>query len=112
MSRLSSWSQIITAIAPSLEKIFLADSGSVAVEVALKMAIQYWQSKGIPGKHTFATIRSGYHGDTWHAMSVCDPVTGRGIFPEAYPSNTSYLNLRSDSARNGERRPWLPCGIY
>ncbi|MFF6777339.1 adenosylmethionine--8-amino-7-oxononanoate transaminase [Streptomyces sp. NPDC012637] len=78
-----------------LQHVFLSDSGSVAVEVAAKMCLQYWRSIGRPGKRRLLTWRGGYHGDTWQPMSVCDPEGGmhelwsgvlqRQVFVEAPP---------------------------
>jgi adenosylmethionine-8-amino-7-oxononanoate aminotransferase len=67
----------LVSIAPDgLEHVFLCDSGSVSVEVAVKMCLQYWRSRGRPGKRRLLTWRGGYHGDTFMAMSVCDPEGG------------------------------------
>ncbi|GAA3435741.1 adenosylmethionine--8-amino-7-oxononanoate transaminase [Kutzneria kofuensis] len=70
-----------------LRHVFLADSGSVSVEVAIKMCLQYWRSLGRPGKRRLLTWRRGYHGDTFHPMSVCDPDGGMhslwtGVLPQ------------------------------
>ena len=69
--------QLLVEITPSgLETVFFCDSGSVSVEVAVKMALQYWRSRGRPGKQRLMTWRGGYHGDTFTPMSICDPDGG------------------------------------
>uniref|UniRef100_UPI0039BF8DCE adenosylmethionine--8-amino-7-oxononanoate transaminase n=1 Tax=Lentzea alba TaxID=2714351 RepID=UPI0039BF8DCE len=99
----------LVEISPAeLQHVFLCDSGSVSVEVAVKMCLQYWRSQHRPEKHRLLTWRGGYHGDTFNPMSVCDPAGGmhslwRGILPEqvfadAPPTemDTAYVQHLSD----------------
>jgi len=90
-------------ITPSnLQKVFYSDSGSVAVEVAVKMAVQYWQSKKKPNKNKLLTVKSGYHGDTFKAMSVCDPTNGmHHIFTGSMP-----INYFAEQPKKRFNEPW------
>ncbi|MBU1002910.1 MAG: adenosylmethionine--8-amino-7-oxononanoate transaminase [Proteobacteria bacterium] len=72
--------RLIELAPDGLDRVFLADSGSVSVEVAMKMAYQYWLSQGTPGRTRLLTVRGGYHGDTFGAMGVCDPEGGMHQF--------------------------------
>lgn len=86
----------------NMEKVFFSDSGSVSVEVAMKMALQYWFTTGEKRKNKFLSIRSGYHGDTFNAMSVCDPVTGmHEIFKGVLP-----VNYFADSPKGSFHEAW------
>jgi len=98
--------QLLIQITPSrLDKIFLADSGSVSVEISLKMALQYWYNKGRIDKTHFVTPRGGYHGDTFGAMSVCDPENGmhhlfEGVLPKHYFVTKPSLGNTSEALDN------------
>jgi adenosylmethionine-8-amino-7-oxononanoate aminotransferase len=89
----------------ALTKVFISDSGSVAVEVAIKMALQYWYSTGNQHKTRLLALRNGYHGDTFGAMATCDPVTGmHHLFNKVLPSHifiesprTAFGNTASDT---------------
>ena len=77
----------LAALLPATPHVFFSDSGSVAVEVAMKMAAQYWLNRGIAGRKKFLSFKGGYHGDTLATMSVCDPTEGMhahlaGLFPQ------------------------------
>lgn len=81
--------ELLLEVTPEpLTKVFFADSGSVSVEVAIKMALQFWRSRGRPERHRLFTIRSGYHGDTFGDMALCDPVNGmHHLFADVLPTH-------------------------
>jgi len=81
--------QLLLSIVPNqMEKVFFADSGSVSVEVAMKMALQYWQAQGVSEKSKFLALKHAYHGDTFGAMSVCDPISGmHHVFADVLPKH-------------------------
>ena len=81
----------------SLQKVFFSDSGSVAIEVAMKFAIQYWHSQGVDSKKKFLTVRSGYHGDTFATMSVSDPINGMHSIFKNTLLNQIYVSKPEDS---------------
>jgi adenosylmethionine---8-amino-7-oxononanoate aminotransferase len=93
--------KLIALTPTALQQVFFCDSGSVAVEVAMKMAVQYWYNRGLPQKQGFLTLRNGYHGDTFAAMSVCDPVNGmhhlfRNILTEQYFAEAPQVKFDDD----------------
>ncbi|CND97777.1 adenosylmethionine-8-amino-7-oxononanoate aminotransferase [Yersinia nurmii] len=99
--------QLVAMTPDTLECVFLADSGSVAVEVALKMALQYWQAKG-ERRQRILTLRHGYHGDTFGAMSVCDPQNSMHSLYEGYLAN----HLFADAPQCRFDEEWNPDDIH
>ena len=87
-----------------LDRVFFSESGSVAVEIAMKMAVQYWLNRGERGRTKFVAFRGGYHGDTTGAMAVCDPDAGmhdvfRGLLPAHHHASTCRRRCRGRGAR-------------
>lgn len=78
--------RLCSLLPETLDRVFFCDSGSVAVEVAMKMAVQFWLNRGVGGRSRFVAFRGGYHGDTFTAMSVCDPEEGmHRLFADVVP---------------------------
>ena len=111
MSRCSRLAERLSALLPgNLNHVFFSDSGSVAVEVAMKMAMQYWLNRGERGRTKFLAFKGGYHGDTIATMSVCDPEEGMhslftGALPEHYVIDLPRDEASGRGLRHLRRRP-------
>ncbi len=90
----------LAALLPApLSRVFFCDSGSVAVEVAMKMAVQFWLNQGVSGRTKFLSFRGGYHGDTFAAMSVCDPDEGMHALFSGVLAKQIIVDLPTDEPR-------------
>lgn len=96
-------SRLSALLGPGLERVFYTDSGSVAVEVAMKMAVQFWLNQGERGRTRFVAFRGGYHGDTFGTMAVCDPDEGCTPCSAACCPSTTCWRCRATRPR------WRPC---
>ncbi len=108
--------KLIQITAEPLQHVFFADSGSISVEVAIKMAIQYWYMQGFEKKQKLLTVRHGYHGDTFGTMAVCDPVNGmhslfQGVLPQHYfaKAPVCYDGIPDEEALSDFRRQIEQC---
>jgi adenosylmethionine---8-amino-7-oxononanoate aminotransferase len=98
----------LSALLPGdLTRVFFSESGSVAVEVALKMAIQYWINRGVPGRKNFIAFKGGYHGDTSGAMAVSDPDNGMHTLAAGYLPGHHIANLPRDDATAAALDKWV-----
>ena len=107
--------KLIEITPAALQQVFFCDSGSVAVEVAMKMAVQYWYNRNCPQKQQFLTIRNGYHGDTFAAMSACDPVNGmhhlfHQMLSQQYFAEAPQIGFVGGASLK-ENREWQPSDI-
>ncbi|WP_373979726.1 adenosylmethionine--8-amino-7-oxononanoate transaminase [Achromobacter sp. JD417] len=94
-------------LGPGLDRVFYTDSGSVAVEVAMKMALQFWLNQGERGRTRFLAFRGGYHGDTFGTMAVCDPDEGMHSLFNGMLAGHDIVSLPRDEAGEAELDAWL-----
>lgn len=99
--------RLAALLGPGLDRVFYTDSGSVAVEVAMKMALQFWMNQGEHGRTRFLAFRGGYHGDTFGTMAVCDPDEGMHSLFNGMLAGHDIVTLPRDEAGMAELDAWL-----
>ena len=99
--------RLAALLGPGLDRVFYTDSGSVAVEVAMKMALQYWLNQGERGRGRFLAFKGGYHGDTFGTMAVCDPEEGMHSLFRGMLAEHDIVALPRDEAGEAELDAFL-----